>query len=94
MEVTGRFDIRPGRRVLLIVMNNETIWSTLDALIFRFLGLAIGLGGAIALLSNNRWDLLSGSPYGLSFLVLFSVMGLYCAYLVTDTIRSHFSKAK
>lgn len=58
-------------------MEHPRFWSTLEANLFRLSGALLGIGGCLALLANNPLPKLFANAYGLFFLAVFTVMGIY-----------------
>jgi len=68
-------------------MDNNFL-AKLDAFLFRFFGVGLGLFGSFALVKNNGWDKLSHNPYGVGFLIVFLVIALFSLYSIFFTNQS------
>lgn len=63
---------------------SESLAEKIDAFLFRFLGIAFGGGGCIALVVNNDPSKVVSSPAGLLFFIAFAILG---AYSLTGFLR-------
>ncbi len=61
---------------------SDNFWSRLDKFLFRFLGLALGVGGTCAMLLNNNPDQLFSNSYGIFFLTIFGMIAVYSIYII------------
>ncbi len=61
----------------------------MDAYLFRFAGTVLGFAGCAGLTLNNTAEDLFSSPYGVTFLLIFGVLGFYSVVsLIREALRS------
>ncbi|MBI4666101.1 MAG: hypothetical protein HY751_06815 [Nitrospinae bacterium] len=66
----------------------NNFWRTVDAYVFRLFGVVVGFFGCYSLVQNNDASELFVNSYGVSFLIIFALLGFYSTFsIVKDIIR-------